>query len=732
MRKIYIVLSLLLLASVTVSAQKIDQRLTRLVKQTAKTRSQGAATLEPWAVDKTIAADYNADGTIAAFSATAILREGAECPVERLKQMGVKVRYQIGQRVALAVPADKLLLLEEVDEFDFVKADIMAQPANDLARRDSKADQLAGAAAAAAAGLPKAYTGSGVVLGIIDKGIDFNHAAFRNADGSTRIKKACIFTSNTGDYVFYNPESIQNLTADTGDGSHGTHVTAIAAGTDVGNGLQGVAPQVDLVLCGLGDYISDSNIAGCIDIIFKYADEVGKPAVVSISIGSVIGLHDGSYNVPYAVSELTSKGTKPGRAVLLCMMNSAANWQSVVKSGTTKTVLGSATYPTTDFPNMPVAYSAQYSFYASDYKDFDIQLKVVDVTTGAVSEVGNHVLDAKTKAVRSGFGLVKDDNVQTAQKGVTAVGYSLDCLSAPIMMDEEKYRLCIIATASDGQTVRMMCDGDLYSEPCFDAPSDGGYDFVANGWTKGNGDFAFSTYVCDDAVISVGSYLTRTDWTDYFGSPEKYLKSTLTGKVQQLGEISDFSSYGIDDNGKQYPTILAPGQGIISAASSYDTQLFANGQPNTANKDGIVTLYQSADKHDRKNWYHVEQGTSMACPHAAGIVALWMQAKPTLTVKEIKDIMKATCVNDTWTTSAANIPSGNKIQAGYGKIDALAGLKKILGTDGIETIGIDGRREATPATMYSVDAPVYNLQGQRVDKNHKGLVIYKGRVYLNK
>lgn len=122
----------------------------------------------------------------------------------------------------------------------------------------------------------------------------------------------------------------------------------------------------------------------------------------------------------------------------------------------------------------------------------------------------------------------------------------------------------------------------------------------------------------------------------------------------------------------------------------------------------------------------------MACPAAAGIVALWMQAKPTLTVNEINTILKETCVNDEWTTNTANIPSGNKVQAGYGKIDVLAGLKRILGTDGIETISADGHREATPATMYSTDAPVYNMMGQRVSKSQKGLVIYKGRKYLNK
>ena len=73
-----------------------------------------------------------------------------------------------------------------------------------------------------------------------------------------------------------------------------------------------------------------------------------------------------------------------------------------------------------------------------------------------------------------------------------------------------------------------------------------------------------------------------------------------------------------------------------------------------------------------------------------------------------------------------------KVQAGWGKIDCLAGLKEILGATGIETIGKDGRREATPSTMYSVDAPVYNMMGQRVDKSQKGLVIYKGRKYVNK
>ena len=68
----------------------------------------------------------------------------------------------------------------------------------------------------------------------------------------------------------------------------------------------------------------------------------------------------------------------------------------------------------------------------------------------------------------------------------------------------------------------------------------------------------------------------------------------------------------------------------------------------------------------------------------------------------------------------------------YGKFQAVAGPQKILGTSATDAVTIDGQRQATPATMYSVDAPVYNMMGQQVDKSHRGLVIYKGRKYFNK
>ena len=77
--------------------------------------------------------------------------------------------------------------------------------------------------------------------------------------------------------------------------------------------------------------------------------------------------------------------------------------------------------------------------------------------------------------------------------------------------------------------------------------------------------------------------MSRNYWTNYKGKGNFYFESSLTGKKQAIGEISDFSSYGIADNGVKCPTVIAPGHGLISAANSYYTDFFkarAQGEPN--------------------------------------------------------------------------------------------------------------------------------------------------------
>jgi hypothetical protein len=134
---------------------------------------------------------------------------------------------------------------------------------------------------------------------------------FKDANGNSRIKKAYIYDESVGDLVEYSGSAVSSLTYDTTDETHGTHTSAIAGGSDytatayvytTGTGYTkvqnakfgGMAPNADLVLCGLGKELTDANLSACIKNISDYADEVGKPCVISLSLGSHYGPHDGT------------------------------------------------------------------------------------------------------------------------------------------------------------------------------------------------------------------------------------------------------------------------------------------------------------------------------------------------------------------------------------------------------------------------------------------------------
>jgi subtilisin family serine protease len=68
------------------------------------------------------------------------------------------------------------------------------------------------------------------------------------------------------------------------------------------------------------------------------------------------------------------------------------------------------------------------------------------------------------------------------------------------------------------------------------------------------------------------------------------------------------------------------------------------------------------------------EGTSMSSPMVAGIIALWLQAKPNLTVAQIKTILQNTSITDSFTGTGTAIPNNTW---GRGKIDALAGMQYI-------------------------------------------------------
>ncbi|MBQ5980873.1 MAG: S8 family serine peptidase [Prevotella sp.] len=740
-RSFTFMLAALLMLGQTAMAQKVDQRLTCLASQTSAHRVQGKQ-ISLNALTDRLSVGYTQDGKIGSVCVQAYLKANAECPTKLLEQKGITVRFVVDNVAVLSVPLDKVAELENIDEILFAKADELQEMDNDAARSMSNSYPITDENAATSEGLPQAYTGKGIVFGIIDGGIDFNHAAFRDKQGNTRIKRAVIFQSSDGSIsplVYNTPEEIQTLTTDLNSLSHGSHTLATAAGTELGNGYQGVAPEVDIMAVGMGQTLSESNMADGIRRVAQYAAEVGKPCVISMSMGLANDLHDGSSLVCKTVKELTQDGTKPGIAVFISSGNLAKYFGTVIQKlgeprndgWQLKGILGNDINLSESASALPIYKGIKVIAYAADGKDFTAELKIVNIQTGEViSNLDGQLYDVdglNPKPIQIAFTKFND---WANGKGGTSVIYRIHT-NTNVQLNDRNYRLAVFVKGTTGQTITMLNSESNGGEHNFFIPDN----FADQGYSAGNNALSCNSTVCDDAVISVGSAVSRNKW-NYLDAEDGYVAllgvSAITGERPMLGDVSDFSSYcNADDNGKPRPTLIAPGQNIHSAFNWYDISYF---------NEGMGTVNQNATKMDllpeseqvymfgRKQWYGTLGGTSMSTPHAAGIAALWMQAKPTLSVNEIKEVLMNTCLP----FSAAQCPSKDIAQSGYGMIDALAGLKYILSIDGIDAISMNGHREATPATMYDVDAPVYNMLGQRVEKSQKGFVIYKGHKYLNK
>ena len=73
--------------------------------------------------------------------------------------------------------------------------------------------------------------------------------------------------------------------------------------------------------------------------------------------------------------------------------------------------------------------------------------------------------------------------------------------------------------------------------------------------------------------------------------------------------------------------------------------------------DQMNQLTDSVTLYWRTHYYGIMEGSSMAAPHAAGIIALWLQAKPNMTCDDVRALIKETSYNDEYTTNPRLIPS---------------------------------------------------------------------------
>ncbi len=167
-------------------------------------------------------------------------------------------------------------------------------------------------------------SGSGVLVGVIDSGIDYFHPTFRREDGSSRIAFLWDQSAEEGSatgrvpagYGFglqYTKEDL-NLAlqaesrkeslelvpvTDRGSG-HGTAVAGIAAGNgrgSAGSRYRGIATESDLIVVKLGRrgdrFAGTTEVMAGLDYVIQKASALQKPVAVNLSFGTNLGAHNG-------------------------------------------------------------------------------------------------------------------------------------------------------------------------------------------------------------------------------------------------------------------------------------------------------------------------------------------------------------------------------------------------------------------------------------------------------
>lgn len=718
MRKRNILLLVMMLVSMSLLAQKIDPRLTSLVpKPSTQRRAPGihkpftARTME--SVKQRINVQFSEEGTIKSLTALARLKEGSTCPTAQLEAKGIKVQDIFGSIVVLVVPADRLYELEDVEEFKHVSADAARQLMNDKAREKTQVTWVDGTNNEnwAASGLSSKYTGKGVVVGVVDAGIDYNHIAFRNADGTTRVKKVVDYGQVDDEapaepVIATDPDEISALTTDDVEGSHGTHTSATAAGSAISGmdcEMQGIAPEADLVLCGLTVHMWDSRIMRGVSEVFEYADEVKKPAVVNLSLGGILGFHDDSSDLTTFLQEQTKEGGtiggKPGRVIVIASGNEAGDKLSIEKKVGSpdengyylKTVIqteNKAEYPDNpDWGTVSVYPGLNLSLYSLPYTYFEPKVKLVNTSTGEIYELDDPTLQDNNLELRD----YDTDEVVTSlsfeedKEGDMKFYYWLQA-GATYYVKDPNMRLALFVKGNslEGKNLIAICPDEPFAS-C-----------ELEGFEDGGDAKSFNTMICTDGVISVGAYVTRQGWTDINGVGRQYVNP-----YPLLNGLSSFSSYGTDDDGvTNRPDVVAPGSALLSAYNRYDSNYFDDELNVSEDEYWNSDITDVKEVWGSKYYYGAMQGTSMATPCVTGIVALWLEADPFLSVADVRHIMRMTSDNDVFTTDPDMIPSGDLRQAGCGKINALKGLQLLTGeTD----IVMNDEGIMTYASRYPLD-----------------------------
>lgn len=557
----------------------------------------------------------------------------------------------VGHIYIVSIPLAEVAALSNNDTVERLEAERMPRPTMDVTPGQVNATALY-----AGTGLPQAFTGAGVAAGVFDAYFDFTHPAFLDSAGNLRVSYYydCHWPNadSTYGHALTGAAEIAALEHSqyVRNGIHGTHVASIMAGSAVGP-FQGMAPEADLYLA---DFNSDreqfanpdENTSATAVLgfkrIFDQAAADGKPCVVNFSSGESIIFTSQRVLEGEAMQALTG----PGRIIVSSAGNDGTRARYLEKGADdyqAGTGIENGLYGGQIIDIDLVTPGNQYVRF--DFMGMGLMGGGIEGTiafhTDSIDAMGSH-LTATTS-----MGDVQLDVVRSSYQDPRGTIYHIHgTMPNPVYL-----LLCGATVLLTGDSPAWMYSDIAYS-PFLNVSGVPQYSFAQPG-------YSITWPAVLPGIIAVGATGYKNSFTNIDGQTNDAL---ISFAPDGIGQRAKFSSCGPTFDGRTKPDVVAPGFNINAAYNSFYSDF-----------EGVrEDLTYSGSYNGQTYYYLAESGTSMASPVVAGVIALWLQAKPDLTPQQAMEVISRTATHPVDTMGYPNN------QYGYGQIDAYRGLLEVL------------------------------------------------------
>jgi len=475
-------------------------------------------------------------------------------------------------------------------------------------------------------GIP--FRGKGVIVGIVDVGFDLLHPVFFTENGTYRVLRFWDQNRKQGTGTarfsygkeFVGAENVLLAERDSAEGSHGTHVSGIAAGSRTGSPYFGVASDADLVLVSTS--LEEKDILDGVCYIADYARSVNKPCVINLSIGGRLGPHDGTSAFDRAIDSLVGPGV---------LVVGAAGNDAIGKHHATRTfVLPADTLQLRSTSSEGLCY---VDIWGEAERDFRVRATLKNSLTG-------ETLFEQTKLIDAALDTCYEDTLNLGKGGFAGIYVERDSFNNR----PHATVACYVPQTENRLRYLIQAVGDASTS--------------VHAWVAGGGSFddlGDGSLTSDHTVMEIGGTGRSTITVGMHVTKKVTTYKTTT---YSLYDLNPDTSRGPTLDGRRKPDVSAPGSLVVSAVSRFDAM-------------SCAAALDTVSREGTDFFYACNQGTSMAAPLVTGVVALWLQANPDLTVTDVREILDAT----SWQDLRVNMGDSNAW--GAGKIDAFAGLKYV-------------------------------------------------------